>query len=130
MPLLEIALGLVVGLSLGALGGGGSILTVPALVYLLDQTPRAATTSSLLIVGITSLIALVPHARARRVRFGQGALFGVLGTAGSFLGTALSASVAPNTLLLLFAALMLVVCAVPAAQSATPMTCSTLRTSP
>ena len=109
MPLLVVPLGLLVGLSLGALGGGGSILTVPALVHVLGQTPRAATTSSLLIVGITSLIALVPHARVRRVRFGQGILFGVLGTAGSFLGTALSTSVAPNTLLLLFAGLMLVV---------------------
>ncbi len=109
MPLLVVPLALVVGLSLGALGGGGSILTVPALVHVLGQTPRAATTSSLLIVGITSLIALVPHARARRVRFGQGTLFGVLGTAGSFLGTALSTSLAPNTLLLLFSGLMLVV---------------------
>jgi uncharacterized membrane protein YfcA len=109
VPLLAIPLGLLVGLSLGALGGGGSILTVPALVHVLGQTPRAATTSSLVIVGITSLIALVHHARARRVRFGQGTLFGVLGTAGSVLGTALSTSVTPNLLLLLFAGLMLVV---------------------
>ena len=109
MSLLVVPLGLLVGLSLGALGGGGSILTVPALVHVLGQSPRAATTSSLLIVGITSIVALVHHARARRVRFGQGVLFGVLGTAGSFLGTALSTSVEPNLLLLLFAGLMLVV---------------------
>lgn len=109
MPLLGVPLGLLVGLSLGALGGGGSILTVPALVHLLGETPHTATTSSLLIVGVTSLIALGQHTRARRVRFGQGALFGVLGTAGSFLGTALSTSVAPNLLLLLFSGLMLVV---------------------
>ena len=111
MPLLAIPLGVIIGLSLGALGGGGSILTVPALVYVLGQDPRDATTSSLIIVGITSLIALVPHSRAGRVRFGQGLLFGALGTAGSFAGTALSRSVAPTTLLLAFAALMLVVSA-------------------
>lgn len=109
MPLLAIPLGVIIGLSLGALGGGGSILTVPALVYVLGQDPRDATTSSLIIVGITSLIALVPHARASRVRFAQGLLFGALGTAGSFVGTALSRSVAPTTLLLAFAGLMLVV---------------------
>ena len=111
MPLLAIPLGVLIGLALGALGGGGSMLTVPALVYVLGQDPREATTSSLIIVGITSLIALVPHARAGRVRFAQGLLFGALGTAGSFAGSALSRSVAPNTLLLAFAGLMCFVAA-------------------
>jgi len=82
---------------------------VPALVYVLGQDPRTATTSSLLIVGVTSLIALIPHARAGRVRFGQGLLFGALGTAGSLAGTALSATVPPQALLAAFAALMLLV---------------------
>ncbi len=109
MLLLAIPLGLAIGLSLGALGGGGSILTVPALVYVLGQDPRTATTSSLVIVGLTALIALVPHARARRVRFGQGLLFGALGTAGSLVGSALSSAVAPSVLLGAFAVLMLVV---------------------
>ncbi len=111
MFVLAVPLGLVIGLALGALGGGGSILTVPALVYVLGQDPRAATTSSLLIVGVTSLIALVPHARGGRVRFGQGLLFGALGTAGSVLGSALSSRVAPEVLLTAFAGLMLVVAA-------------------
>ena len=109
MSLLAILLGALIGLSLGALGGGGSILTVPALVYALGQSPRTATTSSLLIVGITALIAVVPHARAGRVRLGQGLVFGALGTAGSFAGSALSSRVPPQVLLTAFAALMLVV---------------------
>lgn len=109
MLLLAVPLGLAIGLSLGALGGGGSILTVPALVYVLGQDPRTATTSSLVIVGLTSLIALGPHARAGRVRFGQGLLFGALGTAGSLAGSALSTSVDPDVLLSAFAVLMLVV---------------------
>ena len=109
MSPLVVPLGLLIGLALGALGGGGSILTVPALVYLLGQDARTATTSSLLIVGATSLIALVPHARAGRVRFGQGLMFGALGTAGSFAGSALATHVDPQVLLTAFAGLMLVV---------------------
>ena len=109
MSLLVVPLGLLIGLTLGALGGGGSILTVPALVYLLGQAPGTATTSSLLIVGATSLIALVPHSRAGRVRAGQGLLFGALGTGGSYAGSLLSAHVSPAVLLTAFAGLMLVV---------------------
>lgn len=104
-----VPVGLVIGLSLGALGGGGSILTVPALVYLLGQGPREATTGSLIVVGLTSLVALVPHARRGRVRFAQGLAFGALGTVGSLVGSALAAHVAPTVLLAGFAALMLLV---------------------
>ncbi len=111
MSPLVLPLGLLIGLALGALGGGGSILTVPALVYVLGQDPQSATTSSLLIVGITSLLALIPHARAGHVRFGHGLMFGALGTAGAFAGSALSSHVAPQVLLTAFAALMLVVAA-------------------
>lgn len=109
MAPLVIPIGLVIGLSLGALGGGGSILTVPALVYLLGQAPGTATTSSLLIVGMTSLIALGPHARAGRVRFGQGLAFGALGTGGAYAGSLLSSRVSPPVLLTAFAGLMLLV---------------------
>ena len=61
MIALAIPAGLLIGLSLGALGGGGSILTVPALVYLLGQSTHAATTGSLLIVGITSVTGMAAH---------------------------------------------------------------------
>ena len=60
MPLVAIPLGVLIGLALGALGGGGSILTVPALVYVLGQEPADATTSSLIIVGITAMTAVIP----------------------------------------------------------------------
>jgi Sulfite exporter TauE/SafE len=93
MLAVAIPAGLLIGLSLGALGGGGSILTVPALVYLLHQQPRTATTGSLLIVGITALAGMIAHRRAGRVRVAQGVTFGVLGVAGSYAGTWLSASV-------------------------------------
>ena len=83
LAIIAIPAGLLIGLSLGALGGGGSILTVPALVYLLHQQPHAATTASLLIVGITALAGMTAHWRAGRVRLAQGITFGALGVAGS-----------------------------------------------
>jgi len=107
LAVVAIPAGLLIGLSLGALGGGGSILTVPALVYLLHQQPHAATTGSLLIVGITAIAGTAAHWRAGRVRPVQGITFGVLGIAGSYAGTRLSASVSPDLLLTLFAVLML-----------------------
>ena len=106
--LLALPLGLLIGISLGALGGGGSILTVPALVYAIGETPSHATTASLVIVGITALTGTVGHARAGRVRWGPGVVFGVVGVGGSLLGSQLNKLVNPNVLLLAFAGLMLV----------------------
>lgn len=59
--LIDLLLGFGIGLSLGLLGGGGSILTVPALVYIVGQTPQAAVTASLMIVGINSLMGAFMH---------------------------------------------------------------------
>jgi uncharacterized protein len=108
MLAIAIPAGLLIGLSLGALGGGGSILTVPVLVYLLHQSPHAATAGALLIVGITATAGMAAHWRAGRVRLASGVTFGVLGVAGAYAGTRLSASIRPDLLLSLFAALMLV----------------------
>ncbi|WP_369808263.1 TSUP family transporter, partial [Kitasatospora sp. MY 5-36] len=72
--ILALAAGAVVGLALGGLGGGGSMLAVPALVYLLGFSPALATTASLVIVAATSLTGLLAHARAGRVRWRTGAL--------------------------------------------------------
>ena len=104
---IAVAAGLLIGVLLGALGGGGSILTVPVLVYLLHQEPHAATAGSLLIVGITAAAGVIAHRRAGRVRLAPGIIFGVLGVAGSYAGTRLSSSVPPDLLLSLFAGLML-----------------------
>ena len=104
-----VALGILIGVSLGALGGGGSILTVPALVYVLGESAHAAITESLVIVGITSVVAAVGHARVRHVRWGSGIVFGLVGVASSYAGTALNGHVNPNALLLAFAVLIVVV---------------------
>lgn len=109
--LVAVIAGIVTGLALGALGGGGSILTVPVLVYALGQSAHQATTSSLVIVGISAIAGAVAHGRAKRVRWGQGLAFGLLGTAGTTIGAKLAASLDSTTLLLAFAALLLVVAA-------------------
>lgn len=106
-----MALGLVIGLTLGALGGGGSILTVPALVYVIGQDARAATTSSLVIVGVSSVTAAVGHARGGRVRWGVAIVFGATGVAAGFAGTAANQLVDPDVLLLAFAGVILLAAA-------------------
>jgi len=106
MWLLAIPAGLLVGLSLGTLGAGGSILTVPVLVYLLGQDPHHATTLSLVVVGAAAVAGALAHYRAGRVHLGTGLVFGLLGAAGSYLGSRASAAVDPHVLLLGFAALM------------------------
>jgi len=115
---IAIGSGAVIGLSLGALGGGGSILTVPALVYLLHQPAHAATSGSLIIVGLTALVGAGAHWRAGRVRVGAGLAFALLGVAGSFAGSRASAAVNPHVLLLGFAALMLAAAVAMARRSA------------
>jgi uncharacterized membrane protein YfcA len=107
-PLLASPLGFLIGLSLGALGGGGSILAVPALVYAAGQDPKAATTTTLVLVTFTALIGIIPHWRAGRVRFGSGVIFGLAGIGGSLLGSHWNEAVDPDVLLLAFSLLMLV----------------------
>ena len=111
-----LAIGLLIGLTLGALGGGGSVLTVPALVYLLGQSARAATTESLIVVGAAALGAVFAHARAGSIRWGTGLAFGFAGIVASYAGSAANAHVNPRMLLLAFAALMLVAAAAMRAQ--------------
>ena len=106
--LIASPLGFLIGLSLGALGGGGSILAVPLLVYGAGQDPRLATASSLVLVGIAALIGLRPHFRAGRVRVAIGLAFGAAGIPGSLLGTALNRRLDPDALLVAFAALIVV----------------------
>ncbi|MDX3640945.1 sulfite exporter TauE/SafE family protein [Streptomyces sp. MB09-02B] len=100
---LALVAGAVVGLSLGALGGGGSVLAVPALVYLLGFAPAAAATASLVIVSVTSATALAAHLRAGTVRLRGGLLFAAAGLVPAALGGALSASLPPALLTAAFA---------------------------
>ncbi len=110
--LLAVLAGALIGLSLGALGGGGSILAVPVLVYLLGQTPAQATTGSLVVVGVTSLLAAVTAHRQGTVLLGRGITFGATAIAGAAAGSLAAARVPEPVLMASFAALLLVVGAV------------------
>lgn len=105
--LLPIVVGICVGIIVGLLGAGGGILSVPILVYLLGQSPHNAAAGSLLIVGATSLIALI--GRRKEVHWKQGTVFGVLSIAGSFIGSFLNSLVSANLLMYLFSALLVIV---------------------
>ncbi len=111
MVLVVVALvaGALIGVSLGALGGGGSILAVPVLVYLLGQSAVQATTGSLVVVGVTALIGAATAYRAGNVLLGRGVAFGLLAVGGAVVGAKASAHVADPVLLGAFAVLMLVV---------------------
>jgi uncharacterized membrane protein YfcA len=98
-----------IGVSLGLLGGGGSILAVPVIVYVARVDVHAAIGMSLAVVGATALAAALGHARARRVDPRAAALFGGTGMLGAPLGAQATHAVAPRALMLLFAGLMLTV---------------------
>ena len=102
--LLALVLGLVIGALLGLLGGGGSILAVPALVYGLNQPLAVAVPTSLLVVGVSSAAAVLP--RLRQVQWRLAAIFGATGAAAAFAGTALNQILDPSIVLLGFAAVM------------------------
>ena len=109
--MLAILFGVLIGALLGLVGGGGSILTVPILVYLLGQGVHEATATSLVIVGATALFGAIPHANAGRVAVKTALLFGGAGIAGAFVGAWLNRLVSGPVILLLFGLLMLVVAA-------------------
>lgn len=106
--LLASPLGFVVGLSLGALGAGGSILAVPVLVHVAGETPANAITVSLAVVAIASTVAAIRHGRAGRVRVRAGSAFGIVGIGGSVAGAALARRLDGDLLMLGFSVLMLV----------------------
>jgi uncharacterized membrane protein YfcA len=108
---LATALSVFIGIALGLLGGGGSILTVPLLVYVAGLDAKAAIASSLFVVGVTSLVGLVSHARAGRVRWRTGLFFGAAGMVGAFLGGKVG-SLIPGAVLLVGFAIMMAVTAV------------------
>ena len=105
--LVALLAGALIGLSLGALGGGGSILAVPVLVYALGQSPAQATTGSLVVVGATSLIGALAAYRAGNVLLGRGVAFGLVAVGGAVAGAKASAHVSEPVLLAAFAVLML-----------------------
>ena len=104
---IALGLGVLIGAFLGALGGGGANLTVPALVYLLHQSAQDATTSSLIIVGAAAVTGMIGYARAGHVRWKLGLAFGVAGILTAYAGSALNRHINQHYLLIGFAVVML-----------------------
>ncbi|PZH10803.1 integral membrane family protein [Streptomyces sp. NTH33] len=101
--LLALVAGAVIGLALGGLGGGGSVLAVPALIYLLGFTPAEATTASLVIVTLTSVTALVGHARDGNVAWRTGLLFAAAGIVPAMVAGAAAGHLPQTVLTVAFA---------------------------
>lgn len=107
MIALTVALAVLVGVSLGLLGGGGSILTVPLLAYVAGMDAKQAIATSLLVVGMTSAVGVISHARAGRVQWRTGLVFGVAGMAGAYAGGVLARFIPGSVLLIGFAVIMI-----------------------
>ncbi|MBI1312563.1 TSUP family transporter [bacterium] len=98
---------LAIGLTLGLLGSGGSILTVPLLVYALGHDGKTAIAESLAIVGTIALMGMLPYARRRQVDWKSVAFFGLPGMVGTYAGAWLAKFVGGPVQLVLFAIVML-----------------------
>ncbi len=105
---LGLLLAVVIGLSLGLLGGGGSILTVPVLIYVLGYPVKSAIPMSLVVVGVTSVIGVVNHARGGTVHWRAALAFGPPAIVGALLGAHLGLRVAASLQLAIFAVVMMV----------------------
>ena len=107
---LAVASGGIVGYSLGLVGGGGSILAVPLLVYVVGlDNPHVAIGTSAVAVALNAAANLLMHARAGNVKWRCASVFGAAGVAGALLGSTLGKMVEGQRLLALFALLMMVV---------------------
>ena len=106
MIALGLALAVAIGVSLGLLGGGGAILTVPVLVYVLGYAAKPAIAMSLVVVGITSLIGASLHWRLGNVRVGMAITFGLFAMIGAFAGAKLSTLLSGGAQLVLLALIM------------------------
>lgn len=102
-----LLMAVVIGLSLGLLGGGGSILAVPVFVYALGFGAKEAIVMSLAVVGVTSLFGAVGHWRAGNVNLRVAAIFGSVAMGGTYLGARLAVFFSGTAQLILFAVVML-----------------------
>ncbi|MFM7773274.1 MAG: sulfite exporter TauE/SafE family protein [Candidatus Kapaibacterium sp.] len=108
MTSLVFAVGVAIGILMGLLGGGGSIMAVPVFVYLCGMSPKLAIVLALVIVGCTSAVGVVPHLRRGNVDARRAAVFAALSSVGAFLGARVSIFVTGEFQLLLFSVVMAV----------------------
>lgn len=97
----------IVGISLGLLGGGGSILTVPILIYIIKLPPKLAIALSLGIVGISGIAGVIGHLKNKNIIFKISIIFGIFAAIGTILGTKIAGFMSAQIQLILFAITML-----------------------
>jgi len=105
---LGYALGILIGITLGLLGGGGAILSVPILVYILHVPVKSAVPTSLVVVGLTSLVGVLRHHRAGNVNARAALAFGPAAALGSLVGSRLALLLDGRLQLAIFAVVLLV----------------------
>jgi uncharacterized membrane protein YfcA len=103
------AIGVLVGLSLGLIGGGGSILAVPLLVYVIGLDPHVAIGTSALVVGINALVNFIDHKKRGHVLLNKSLLFAIPGVVGTVIGSQLGLLTPASSLLILFALFMITI---------------------
>jgi uncharacterized membrane protein YfcA len=104
---LTLLLGAVIGVLLGLLGGGGSILAVPVLVYALGLNVAQAIPVALIVIGVASAVGALPKVRANQVQWRLAGIFAAVGIPATFLGTAVGAHLSQNTIMIGFAVVMI-----------------------
>lgn len=109
MILTALAVGALIGLVVGALGAGGGILSVPALIYLLGVAPHEATSASLVIVLFTALAALGGRIGKNTICYQIALVFAALATVGTWLGSLANQAVSADLLMYAFALLLICV---------------------
>lgn len=105
--MITFLLALLAGLSLGLLGGGGSILTVPILVYSANINPKSAVAMSLAIVGFTTLFGVYKNYQSKNIDFKIALIFGLAAIPSTFIGSYLSQLISGSSQLLLFSVIMI-----------------------
>jgi uncharacterized membrane protein YfcA len=98
---------LMIGLTMGLLGSGGSILSVPILIYLIGQEEKVAIAGSLIIVALISMVAAIPFALKKQIHWRSVVVFGVPGMLGAFVGAYAARYVEANVQMLVFSVLLL-----------------------
>lgn len=119
--LLALALGSAIGVTLGVLGGGGAILTVPVFVGLLGQDAHTATTSSLVVVGLAASVAAIRHTEMHNVCWRAALLFATAAIPGAVIGSLANAAVSGRIVLWSLSALIVVVAVVTWQRARSPV---------
>lgn len=125
LTLLVVGLAVLIGLSLGLLGGGGSILAVPLLAYVAGMEPQEAIAGSLFVVAVTSAVSLLSHARRGNVQWRIGSLFGGASMIGAFAGGLIGGRIPGTVLMIAFAMMMVATAAAMLRRRTTPRAPST-----